>query len=103
MKTTLSNGQWADVKDSFSWGERRRMQEASPFAVATEGEKVDPRKLNDWSADLMLKFVTAWSFEEAITKESLEDRLTAEEGEKLLDLALQAIGFRGKDESPKGR
>lgn len=103
MQITLSNGQWTEVKDSFTWGERRRMQEASPFAVASEGEKVDPRRLNDWSAELLLKFVTSWSFEEAVTKESLENRLTAEEGEKLLDLALQAIGFRSKNDSPKGR
>ena len=103
MRITLSNAQWADVKDSFSWGERRRAQEASPFARAKDGESVDPRALNDWSADLLVKFIAAWSFTEPIAKESLETNLTAEEGEKLLDLALQAVGFRSKEDGPKGR
>jgi hypothetical protein len=53
---------------------------------------------------LLTKFVTAWSFEEPITKESLENNLTAEEGESLLDQALQAIGFRSKpNDGPKAR
>ena len=104
MKIELSNSQWAEVKDSFSWGERRRMQEASPYAKAKEGESVDPGLLNDWSATLLAKFVTAWSFTEPITKESLENNLTAEEGESLLDKALQAIGFRSKpNDGPKAR
>lgn len=103
MRITLSNAQWADVKDSFSWGERRRSQEASPFARAKDGESVDPRALNDWSADLLVKFIAAWSFSDPVTKESLETNLTAEEGEKLLDLALQAVGFRSKEDGPKGR
>lgn len=104
MKIELSNAQWAEVKDSFSWGERRRMQEASPYAKAKEGESVEPSLLNDWSANLLTKFVTAWSFEEPITKESLENNLTAEEGENLLDQALQAIGFRSKpNDGPKAR
>ncbi len=104
MKIELSNAQWAEVKDSFSWGERRRMQEASPYAKAKEGETVEPSLLNDWSANLLTKFVTAWSFEEPITKDSLENNLTAEEGESLLDQALQAIGFRSKpNDGPKAR
>ena len=104
MKIELSNSQWAEVKDSFSWGERRRMQEASPYAKAKEGENVDPSLLNDWSATLLTKFVTAWSFTDPITKESLENNLTAEEGENLLGQALQAIGFRSKpDDGPKAR
>ncbi len=104
MKIELSNSQWAEVKDSFSWGERRRMQEASPYAKAKEGDSVDPSLLNDWSATLLAKFVTAWSFTDQITKESLENNLTAEEGENLLDQALQAIGFRSKpDDGPKAR
>jgi hypothetical protein len=80
------------------------MQEASPYAKAKEGEPVEPSLLNDWSASLLTKFVTAWSFEEPITKESLENNLTAEEGESLLDQALQAIGFRSKpNDGPKAR
>ena len=104
MRITLSSAQWAEVKDSFTWGERRRMQEASPYAKAKEGEAVEPSLLNDWSANLLTKFVTVWSFEQPITKESLENNLTAEEGENLLDLALQAIGFRSKPaDDPKAR
>ena len=104
MKIDLSNAQWAEVKDSFTWGERRRMQEASPYSKNKEGETVPASALNDWSAELLMKFVTAWSFETPISKEALENNLTAEEGERLLDLALQAIGFRSMDTSgPKAR
>jgi hypothetical protein len=104
MRINLSNGQWADVKDSFTWGERRRLQESNPYVRAKDGESVDPKTLNDWSADLLVKFVTAWSFAEPISRESLEHLLTAQEGEDLLDAALQTIGFRSKDsDGPKGR
>ena len=104
MKIELSNAQWADVKDSFTWGERRRMQEASPYSKNKEGEQVAASALNDWSAELLCRFVTSWSFEITVSKESLENNLTAEEGERLLDLALQAIGFRSKEsDDPKAR
>lgn len=104
MKIELSNGQWAEVKDSFTWGERRRMQEASPYSKAKEGEAVQASALNDWSAELLCKFVTAWSFETPVSKDALENNLTAEEGEHLLDLGLQAIGFRSKQsDGPKAR
>jgi hypothetical protein len=104
MKLELSNGQWAEVKDSFTWGERRRMQEASPYSKNKEGEPVQASAVNDWSAELVSRFVTAWSFETPVSKEALENNLTAEEGEHILDLALQAIGFRSKpSDDPKAR
>ncbi len=100
MRIELTDGQWVESK-IVTWGDRRRVQAENPQLLTKDGSPVDPTKINEWTMDVVLSFIASWSFAEAVSKDSIERLLSATDGEKVLDEALVAFGFRDRKDDPK--
>jgi hypothetical protein len=99
MRLELKNNMWVDIKDSITWGERRRMQSENPYSK--KQDEVDPSQIMNWTGRLVASIVTGWSLSVTPTVENIENNLDGDDGDELLNKAMELYGFRSKDSQKK--
>lgn len=101
MKFNISDGQHIELKDKITWGERRRLAAQNPALKTQDGENADPELTNAWAMQIVMAVVVSWSLGTDLTTENLENTLTGDEGERLLEECLILCGFRSREDSDK--